>query len=139
MPSIFQYNFKVPQEAIDENGHASNVEYIRWMQEAAVLHSNTQGWTRERYDSIGSTWVVRSHTIEFLQPAFAGQSISLLTWVSNMKRIRSWRKYKFLRVEDDTVLARAETDWVFVDSQSGRPRAIPEEVAGAFEVVAGDV
>ena len=29
-------------------------------------------------------------------------------------------------------MAKGETDWVFVDADTGRPRAIPDEIRAAF-------
>jgi len=90
----------------------------------------------EHYSSIGgisaqgpySTWVVREHRVEYLSPAFEGEEIEIKTWVENIRRARSLRKYEFSRRSDGKVLARGETDWVFVDVNTGSPRAIPEEV-----------
>jgi acyl-CoA thioester hydrolase len=73
--------------------------------------------------------------IEYLRPAFAGQRIKVETWVVNMRRVRSLRRYRFLRVADEQVLVRGETDWVFVDANSGGPRAIPAQVASLFTLV----
>ncbi len=48
------------------------------------------------------------------------------------------RKYRFLRQSDHSVLAQGETEWVFVDAASGRPRAIPQPIKALFRVVPGD-
>lgn len=137
MAKVYQHDFRVPEGAVDENGHANNVEYVRWMQEAAILHSDEAGGTRATRRA-GATWVVRSHRIEYLRPAFAGDNVAVMTWVANFRKARSLRKYKFFRVSDNAVLAKGETDWVFVDVETGRPRAIPNQVKRAFEVVPED-
>ncbi len=134
MPRIHRHALTVPPGAIDGNGHASNVAYVQWMQDAAVSHSSAQGWTPERYRSIRATWVVRSHAIEYLQPARAGDAIEVVTWVADFKKIRSRRKYRFVRTGDGVVLARAETGWIFVSAETGQPRPAPPEVVAAFEV-----
>ncbi len=36
------------------------------------------------------------------------------------------------------MLARATTVWVFMDTEAGRPRLIPEALRGAFDVVADE-
>ena len=131
---IFPYEFTVPDEAVDENGHVNNVMYVQWMQDAAVRHYEAMGGRQITLD-IGATWVVRSHMIEYLQPAFAGERIKVLTWVATMRRVRSLRRYQFIRVEDDRLLVRGETDWVFVDAKDGSPRAIPPEVVNVFTLV----
>lgn len=134
---VFQHAFTVPQEAVDENGHGNNVAYVQWMQDAAVRHSDRQGCT-DKTKAIGATWVVRFHHIEYFLPAFAGEQIAVLTWVSDFRRVRSRRKYKFIRLKDNALLAKAETDWVFVDAASGRPRAIPKEISDVFAIVPVD-
>lgn len=138
MPAIYADRFRVPEEAIDANGHVNNVVYIQWMQDVAIRHSDTQGCTRTLYEHLGSSWLVRSHFIEYLRPAFAGEELEVQTWVCNLKRTRSLRRFRFLRVADGKELARAETDWVYVAAASGRPRKIDPEVASAFILVSPD-
>ena len=64
--------------------------------------------------------------------AFAGEQVTALTWVVNFRRVRSLRRYRFLKHGGRTVLAEGETEWIFIDADSGRPRKIPGEVAEAF-------
>ena len=131
---VFSYEFTVPVEAVDENGHVNNVMYVQWMQDAAVLHYEAMGGMQPT-QAISATWVVRSHKVEYLRPAFAGECIKVETWVVNMRRVRSLRRYRFLRAADKQVLVRGETDWVFVDAKSGAPRAVPAEIASLFTLV----
>ena len=137
MIRIYRHEIQVPSSAIDENGHVNNVQYVQWMQDAAVQHSNAAGCTQVTLD-LGATWVIRSHKIEYLRPAFQGDHLAVLTWVSNFRKVRSLRKYRFFRVSDKAVLANGETDWVLVDSESGRPLAIPDHLAAVFEMVPND-
>ena len=132
---IFRHPFVFPPEAEDENRHVNNIEYVRMLQESAIAHTQHNGWAPEELHAHGWTWVVRSHFIEYLQPCRAGEEIAILTWVSTFKKIRSLRKYRFVRVSDGGILANAETDWVFLDFHKGRPMAIPKEVVDAYVIV----
>jgi acyl-CoA thioesterase FadM len=38
----FTKTFSIPEDAIDELGHVSNLKYIAWMQEIAIEHSAAQ-------------------------------------------------------------------------------------------------
>lgn len=132
---IYTRSFSIPASAIDENGHVNNVAYVQWMQEIAVEHySSIGGVTAQGQDA---TWVVREHRIEYLMPAFANEEIEIRTWVENMRRVRSLRKYEFVRKSDGRVLVKGETDWVFVDVRTGTPRAIPEKVSRVFDLPQG--
>src|SRR5210317_682274 len=114
MITVFEYPHVVTSEEIDELDHAGNIHYIRWMQEAAVAHSAANGWPAERYIELGAGWVVRSHDITYLKPAFEGDSIVVRTWVSNLRAVTSLRHYEILGSERE-LLATARTDWAFVN------------------------
>jgi acyl-CoA thioester hydrolase len=122
----------IPKSAIDENGHANNVTYVQWMQDIAVEHyASIGGVTAQGPDA---TWVVREHKVEYFMPAFENEEIEIKTWVEDIRRVRSLRKYEFTRKNDGKVLVKGETDWVFVDAKTGRPLAIPESVSSVFAV-----
>jgi acyl-CoA thioester hydrolase len=132
---IHSRRFAVPADAIDVNGHVSNLAYVAWMQEIAIDHSTVAGWPVERYRAIGAGWVVRSHFVEYLRPAFAGDRVSAHTWVPRFDDRAAPRRYLFVRDEGRRVLAQAETRWVFIDLATGRRRPLPEDLVDAFEVV----
>ena len=130
--SIYSKTFFIPRSAIDENGHVNNVAYVQWMQDIAVEHySSVGGVEAQGYDA---TWVVREHRIEYLLSAYSGEEIEVKTWVENIRRVRSLRKYEFIRKSDSKVLVKGETDWVFIDTKTGRPLPIPEKVSQVFSV-----
>lgn len=125
----FQHEFSVPAEAIDTNGHVNNVAFVQWMQDVAIGHFRALGGT-EPMRAVGGAWVVRSHQVEYLAPAFAGEVITARTWIVDVGRVRSLRKYEFWRAEK--LLVRGETDWVFVNAATGRPMSIPDAITAAL-------
>jgi acyl-CoA thioester hydrolase len=104
------------------------------MQQAAIAHADAVGCTAATLAD-GATRLARSHHIEYRKPAVAGDRIRVVTWVENIRRSFSLRKYRFERPADGQVLAQGETDWVFVDTATGRPRRIPETITAMFETV----
>ena len=138
MDPVYRFEIEVTAVDVDRNGHVNNVVYIQWMQDAAVAHARASGCMRASR-AVGATWVVRTHHIEYLSPAFAGDKLALLTWPANFQRVRSLRKYKFIREKDQTVIARAETDWIFVSAENGRPQSIPTEVKETLPVVSKEM
>lgn len=134
MALIYNLELNVPQETIDENGHVNNLEYLRWILDAASLHADTDGVSAATR-AAGATWIVRSHRIEYLRPAFAGEHVCIWTWVSSIRRVQSLRKYKIIRQEDSSILTEGETDWVFIDARSGRLRSITKDIKARFEIL----
>ena len=138
MPAVHIKTIRVEEDSIDVHGHVNNQEYLRWMQEAAIEHSARQGWPMARYLELGASWYVKSHFIEYLRPARLGDEILACTWIAGMDSRSSPRKTVFLRRADRRMLARAQTQWIFVDLASGRPRVIPGALRAAFIIVASE-
>lgn len=134
MPARYEHALTVTTDDLDRQGHVNNIVYLRWMQDAAVAHSREQGWPMSRYAEAGFSWVVRSHFIEYRVPAFSGDEVVVHTWVADMQKVSSLRRFEIRRAEG-TLLARAETHWAFVRTSDQRLMRIPDEVASAFEVV----
>ena len=131
MDPVFRLQFKVPAEVVDENRHVNNVAYVQWMQDAAISHAEACGGAQLARE-LGGAWFVRMHRIEYLKPASLHDELTVLTWVADWRKVRSLRRYRVLRSQ--TVLAEGETDWVFVDAATGRPKPIPEQIVSAFGI-----
>jgi acyl-CoA thioester hydrolase len=128
----FALEVTVQPSDIDNLGHASNIVYLRWVQEVALAHSSALGLAEKDYLALGKVWVVRKHEIEYLRPAKSGDRLILETRVTSMSVASSVRKTRVLRAGEE--LCRAVTDWVFVDFARGKPARIPPEVQGRFPV-----
>jgi len=112
--------------------HVSNIEYVRWLDRAAELHTNAIGYTRRWLLEHGLMWFVARHEIDYLAEAHLGDRLIVATWVRDMKRIRSWRDYLIIRPADEAVVCRAATLWVLVELKTRRPARIPPEMARRF-------
>jgi acyl-CoA thioester hydrolase len=116
----------MPQH-IDINGHVNNVQYVQWMQDVAIAHSQTVGGSQALHE-FEATWFAREHHIKYLLQVKKGEELLIRTWADSFKRTSSIRKYDFYRRSDtdNSLVAEASTVWVYVDLKTGRPRPIPE-------------
>ena len=128
----FVHEARVVPGDIDELGHASNLVYLRWLQEAALAHSSHLGLDQAAYLKLGQVWVVRRHEIVYLRPAFEGDALRVETRVTTMGAASSERRTRILKIADRSALAEAVTDWAFVDIARGRPVRIPEQIRSRF-------
>ncbi|HNE04864.1 MAG TPA: acyl-CoA thioesterase [Anaerolineales bacterium] len=129
--SIYSKTITIPSSTIDENGHVNNVVYVQWMQDIAIEHYASIGGVEAQGPD--ATWVIRKHSIEYFLPAFEGEEIEVRTWVEDLRKVRSLRMYEFVRKSDGKILVKGESDWVFMDMKTGRPKAIPAEVENIFK------
>jgi acyl-CoA thioester hydrolase len=132
---VFEFHYQVVESDIDGMNHVNNLEYLRWTLRAAHAHSQSIGWPSDRFRQYGAGFIVRSHNIKYRLPALLGDRVTIKTWVHELNKVSSIRKYHIIRSKDNRRLADAETNWVFVDFQTTGLRQIPEEVRSAFAKV----
>ncbi len=134
MLPFLDYHHTVSDAEIDAQQHVHNLRYLQWTLWAAGAHARAAGWDREAARGQELGWVVRSHEVKYRAAARAGDEIIVRTWVSDIERFSSRRKYLLCRPADRTLLARVETRWVYVDLSQHKVVPIPEDVRSAMTV-----
>jgi acyl-CoA thioester hydrolase len=119
----------------DENGHVSNVSYVRWIQDAARAHTDFVGWDRRAYESVGGTFIVKRHEVDYKRGCHAGDAVVVTTMVEECRLASAIRRTRVLRLKDGAEILRARTEWVFVSIDGHRPARIPQGVLEAFALV----
>ena len=132
MPLTFTRTFRVRYYECDAYGHLNNANYLRYMQETAFDASAAAGYDMERYNQIGHHWLIRATDIEYLRPLRYDDEVEVKTWVADFHRVRSRRVYEFRLSGTDDLVAQANTDWVYLESATGKPATIPQEMREAF-------
>ena len=122
---FFDLIIDILPEHIDINGHVNNVQYVQWMQDVAIAHSQAVSG-RQALHELEATWFAREHHIKYLSQVKKGEELLIRTWADSFKRTSSIRRYDFYRKSDNSLVAEASTVWVFIDLKTGRPRPIPE-------------
>lgn len=132
MKKIFVYRPEVKDADIDNLGHVNNEVYLRWLIEAAVAHSGFVGYTLEKFLEMQSAFVVRRHELDYLLPTFKKDRLRIETWTDPMDGSRALRHYEIYNEENQKLVLKGQTMWVFVNLQNGRPTKIPNEIITAF-------
>lgn len=132
MPLIHQQSFRVRFHDCDVHQIVRDASWLRYMQEAAFAASDAAGYTEERYRAIRRIWLIRETSLELLQPLRYGDSVQITTWVDDFHRVRSRRAYELRHIQSQQLAARATTDWVLLDLDTGWPVVIPDEMVAAF-------
>lgn len=125
----FSHSFRVPPDAIDEQGHVNNVSYVRWVQDVAVAH-----WfhaaTAEQLAKY--TWVMLRHEIDYKKQAFENEEITAATWVGGATKITCERFTEIHRGAD--LLVKSKTIWCLLDRETTKPSRITSELKEIFEM-----
>ena len=130
--AAFQIMVRVQASDIDDLGHVNNVNYLRWMLEAAEGH-----WALYRrhtppavVDAIA--WVVMRHELDYFLPTFVGEDLEVYTWVPTCTALTCDRYYEVVRASDGALVARGTSSYCVVDREGGKPKRMSEELRRAI-------
>lgn len=129
----FTTHLRVRHYEMDAQGHVNNAVYQHYLEQAAIEHSEALGFGPVRYRALNGTFVMRRIAIDYLRPAFAGETLALTTWLGELRGTRVTRHYEIRKANEPELLVTAEALWVWVDLLTMRPKAIPAEVVETFE------
>jgi acyl-CoA thioester hydrolase len=129
----FRLDLCVVDDDIDALGHASNIAFVRWIQDAAIGHSTALGFDLDAYRRLGAVFVVVRHEIDYVRPALRGDVIEARTWLTAVMAAKCLRSTELVRKSDGQLLAKSLTTWGFVELASGRPKRMTPEVREALD------
>jgi len=132
LSQVFVYRVVVGPSDIDFLDHASNIAYVRWVQDATVAHSEAVGLNVDTYKSLGGIFVIRRHEVDYLRSAVLGDELEIHTQVAAVTAAKAYRATQIYRTSDNALLARASTVWGYVQTDTGRPARVPQWVRDAF-------
>ena len=126
---VFEMSFTARPEHIDELGHVNNAVWVPWIQQVAVAHweSVAEPAHQERY-----FWVVVRHEIDYLRPAYDGDTVIARTWVGEAPQGARFDRFVEFTGGDGKACVRAHTFWAIIDRASGRPIRVPPEIVAPF-------
>jgi acyl-CoA thioester hydrolase len=131
-PQPYTLRRRVEWRDIDQIHHLNNAAYLNYMEECAVQSLGAFGWSVARLEREGIAIVARRHQIEYRQPALLGDDLIVTTYLSEVRRIGALRHFTVVREADNTLLARARSQWVFMNPETGLPVRVPEAILSDF-------
>ena len=135
---VYTGRVRVSHHELDAFGRVYPAVYLRHLAAIAVDASTAAGFDARWYAASGLHWLVRRTTFALHAPATAGAELVVRTWVEDFRRVRSQRRYE-VRTPDGVPILDAVTDWVLVESASGKLRRIPDEMERGFGTAAAPV
>ncbi len=132
-PTHFEYRFRVNEKPENYIRHVNNLRYLEWFVDVAIKHADILGWGIPECKKMNLAWVAKSHTIEYISPAYQNDELLIRTWIEKVNATRITRCYECKRTTDEKIIAKASTVWVIVDYGSGKPKTFPKELKTKFE------
>ncbi len=116
---------------VDFLGELKVAALLGLLEQAAVEASSAAGFDAAWYARARRIWIIRRTRLQRIVPVGGTDTIDVETAILDVRRARSLRRYLLHRGSE--LVARATTDWVYCDADSGRPVSVPQAVhAGLF-------
>lgn len=128
----FVTKLRVRHYEMDALGHVNNAVYQSYLEQAAIEHSEHLGLTLDVYRQLGGVFVMRRLEIEYLRPAVAGDTLDISTWLHELRAASAIRRYEIRKQQSESLLVTAEAMWVWVETATMRPKAIPKLIQATF-------
>jgi acyl-CoA thioester hydrolase len=126
---------------IDAYNHVNNAVYLSWFDIVAWSHSTHLGISLEECVRIRRGMAAHRTEIDYQRAAVLGDRVEVGTWiVSTDGKLRVERRFQVKRVPgghsnsspNGETLARARTDYVCINLDSGRAARMPESFSRAY-------
>ena len=127
---IYQFESRVRYSEIDRKQKLTLPSIINYFQDCSTFHSEAIGLGIENLAKKKRAWVLSSWQIVLERIPIFAEKIQVQTWPYDFKGFYGYRNFALLD-EKGKKLAYANSVWVFMDLESGRPTKVSqEEIAG---------
>jgi acyl-CoA thioester hydrolase len=108
---------------LDLAKHVNNGVYFRWIEHAYNKALDSVGWGIERQISeCGFSIFAAGYEVEYFKPAHAKDPIKIVSWVTEMSRVRGAWIHEIRHADSDDLLVRAYAVGAFVDISGPQPK-----------------
>jgi len=118
---IYEKSINVSNSDLDSLNHVNNVRYVQWVNDIAKEH-----WQKNASEEILENffWVMINHSIEYKSSALLNDKVKLKTFVIKSEGVTSTRVVEMHHEKNEKLIARSETNWCFMNSQTKKPTRI---------------
>jgi acyl-CoA thioester hydrolase len=134
-PAPHVVTVEVVASDIDAYDHVNNSVYLSWMDRAAWSHSTALGISLEECVRIRRGMALHRTEIDYQRAAVLADRVWVGTWIVNTDgKLRVERRFQIKRAPDGETLARARTDYVCINLDSGRAVRMPDSFSRNYVV-----
>lgn len=116
---------KVQTYELDVARHVNHANYLRWVEQAYFDATASVGYPLSRALEEGIIILQGGHDIEFFLPATEGDAIEIVSWVTEMGRMRGAWTHEIYNADTGQLLARDYSLGIFLNRDL-RLAALPE-------------
>lgn len=129
---MYSFKSRVRFSEVDDNLHITLPSVINYFQDCSTFHSESIGDGVAIMKQHGLAWILSSWQIVIDRYPKLYEEITISTWAYGWKGFFGYRNYK-MEDSDGNLLAYANTNWIYMNINTGHPVRIPKEVSDAYQ------
>ena len=129
---IFEKSYTVGNRDIGNTNEATNKAMLKYLENIACSHSDRVGYGINTIEETKRVWILLDWKFEVIERPIYGQTIKVKTWSRKMEKFYAYRDFEIYN-ENEKLMARATTKWVFLDAETRKIQRIPEEVVVKYQ------
>ena len=126
---MYSFNSRVRYSELNhQKGMLDCSSIINYFQDCSTFQSEDLNRGLAYLQSKKRVWLLNSWQLNMIQPPKLGDHITLGTWAHDFKGFYGYRNF-IMKGENEEVLAVANSIWIYLDAETGKPVKIPKDYA----------
>lgn len=128
---VYEMNGNVRYSEIDAKGQMTWLALLSYFQDCSVFQSEQLNMGVQYLAEHHMAWVLSSWQVRVDEMPYLADEIRVQTWAYDFKGFYGYRNFALNNAEGKR-LAYANSIWVLVDTESGRPLRVPQDMGDAY-------
>lgn len=127
----FRMEFVVHYHETNPEEQATPLTLLYYLEDAAIAHSESVGYGLARVKAEEQAWLLNRWHFQMERYPLLGEKVVIETWPSSFERFYGRREFLILN-QNQEVIGRATSLWVFFNIATKRPSRIPSEFGEVY-------
>lgn len=128
---MYTYERRVTYSEIALDGMADEAQLVRYFQDCSTMQSESLGMGIDFLEQHSHVWMLTAWQIIFSRRPGLGELIKTGTWAYGFDAMYGYRNF-ILKDQKDELLAVANSIWVLINTQTGRPEKLTGEYVDGY-------
>ena len=130
---MYSFNTRIRYSELNhQNGTLPCSSIINYFQDCSTFQSEDLNRGIAYLQANHRVWLLNGWQLQLVKPIKLGDIVNVGTWPYDFKGFYGYRNF-IIKDCDNNVLAVANSIWVHLDTQTGRPTKIPEDIGYTIE------
>lgn len=130
---MYTFDGRIRYSEIDHRGRITLPAIVNYFQDCCTFHSEDIGQSGSELKKENHAWILSYWQIVVDRYPKMGEKVKICTWPTNFKGFLGDRNFQMLD-EDGERVAYANSVWVYMDIEKGRPVKAPQEMVELYGV-----